>query len=96
MITLRRARFEVLRASARLRKRPVDSITTSTPSSPHGSSAGSLFVGVAISLPSTTMPSSTASTVPSKRSVDRVVLEQVGEHRRIGDVVDRDPLDVCA
>ena len=27
-------------------------------------------------------------------AVDGVVPEQVGEHRRIGDVVDRDPLDI--
>ena len=32
----------------------------------------------------------------AERAVDGVVLEQVREHRGIGDVVDRDPLDVGA
>ena len=33
---------------------------------------------------------------PGERPVDGVVLEQLGEHRRLGDVVDRHPLDVGA
>jgi hypothetical protein len=31
-----------------------------------------------------------------ERAVDGVVLEQLGEHCRLGDVVDRNPLDVGA
>jgi hypothetical protein len=49
-------------ASARARKRPVDSITTSTSRSAHGSRAGSGSPGVTIVRPSTTSAPSTTST----------------------------------
>ena len=84
-------------ASARLRKRPrrldhdVDAERR-----PRAARTGSASIGVTIRLPSTTIAPSVASTVPAKRPVDGVVLEQLGEHRRIGDVVDRDPVDVGA
>ena len=85
-----------LAASARARKRPVDSITTSTPSSSHGSRAGSLSIGVTISAAVDDDRSVDRLDRAGEAAVDGVVLEQLGEHRRIGDVVDRDPLDVGA
>ena len=41
------------------------------------------------------MSSSAASTVAGVAAVDRVVLEQVGERRRVGQVVDGDDLEVA-
>ena len=69
-------------ALSRSVKKPVDSTTTSTPSSPQGSSFGSRSAVIFRSLPSTTMPSSVASTVGVEATHDRVELEQVG-HRRL-------------
>ncbi len=54
-------------AASRLVKRPVDSTTTSTPSSFHGSAVGSRSARTAIALPSTEMPRSSTTTVPPKR-----------------------------
>src|SRR3954470_12265215 len=51
-------------ASSRLVKKPVDSSTTSTPRSPHGSFAGSRSARTLISLPSTIRPSPRTSTSP--------------------------------
>src|SRR3954469_23138438 len=51
-------------ALSRSVKRPVDSITTSAPTSPHGRLPGSRSEKTRSSLPSTTRPSSVASTVP--------------------------------
>src|SRR5580765_1602875 len=45
--------------------RPVDSTTTSTPSSPHGRAVGSRSARILSVLPSTLMPSPTSSTSPS-------------------------------
>ena len=55
-----------LAAAARSVKSPVDSITTSTPSSPHGSSAGSLSAVTRTRRPSMTSASSWISTSPGK------------------------------
>src|SRR3954469_20587202 len=51
-------------ALSRSVKRPVDSITTSAPTSDHGRSAGSRSAKTLSSLPSTTIASSVCSTVP--------------------------------
>ncbi len=53
-----------LEAFSRSVNSPVDSITTSAPSSPQGSAAGSRSASTRISLPSTEKPESVASTVP--------------------------------
>jgi hypothetical protein len=53
-----------LAASSRFVKKPVDSITTSTPRSPHGSAPGSRSASTFSSLPSTRRPPSATSTVP--------------------------------
>jgi hypothetical protein len=44
--------------------------------------------------PFTTSPPPTTSTVPGNGPYTGVVPEQLREHRRVGDVVDRHPLDV--
>ena len=54
-------------ASSRLVKRPVDSITTSTPMSPHGRSAGSRSSKTLISLPSTVIEPPPSVTSPGNR-----------------------------
>src|SRR5215208_6613816 len=54
-------------AFSRSVKRPVDSITTSAPTSLHGSAAGSRSEKTLSSLPSMLMPVSVASTSPGKR-----------------------------
>src|SRR5262245_37000170 len=54
-------------ASSRLVNRPVDSITTSTPRSLHGSAAGSFSYRTLSSVPSTLMPSPMTSISPGKR-----------------------------
>src|SRR4051794_13297145 len=64
MITLRAPASRCLAALSRSVKRPVDSITTSAPTSLHGRSAGSRSENTRSSLPSTTTPVSVASTVP--------------------------------
>src|SRR5918998_6057898 len=51
-----------LRASAALVKKPVDSSTTSTPKSPHGSAPGSRSANTLMVLPPTAMPSSVTCT----------------------------------
>src|SRR5918998_23095 len=51
-----------LRASAALVKKPVDSSTTSTPKSPHGSAPGSRSASALMVLPPTAMPSSVTCT----------------------------------
>ena len=85
-----------LAASSRLVKKPVDSITTSAPRSPHGSAPGSRSARTLISSPSIAMPPSVTSTVPLYGPEHRVVLEEVGERLGIGQVVDGDPVDVGA
>src|SRR4051812_3949605 len=64
MMTFLAPASRCLAASARLVKEPVDSMTTSTPRSAHGSAAGSRSARILMVLPSTTMPSSVVSTVP--------------------------------
>ena len=54
-------------AAALLVKRPVLSMTTSTPSSPHGSFAGSRSASTRMRSPLTTIAPSSTSTVPGKR-----------------------------
>ena len=44
--------------------------------------------------PSTTIAPSAYLDRAGERPVDRVVLEELGEQARVGDVVDRHPLDV--
>src|SRR3954447_24884717 len=53
-----------LAAASRFVNRPVDSITTSAPRSPHGSAAGSRSERTFTSRPSTTIPPSRSSTSP--------------------------------
>src|SRR4051812_19498039 len=53
-------------ASSRLVKKPVDSITTSAPRSPHGSCAGSFSASTLTSRPSIASAPSRTSTVPGK------------------------------
>ena len=96
MITFFAPAARCFAASSRLVKKPVDSITTSAPTSPQGRAAGSRSANTRSSLPSTTRLSSVASTSPGNGPEDRVVLEQVRERLRVGDVVDTDPVDVGA
>ncbi len=56
-------------ALSRSVKNPVDSTTTSTPKSPHGSSLGSRSAVIFSSLPSTSMPASVATTSASRRPI---------------------------
>ena len=81
-------------ASSRSVKRPVDSNTTSTPRSFHGSCAGSCIDSTWNSSPSTVMLSPFAAMSALQVAEDRVVLEQVRERVRVGQVVDRDEVDV--
>ena len=90
---LARAGLEVLRRAGAARKSPVDSITTSTPSSAHGSLAGSVSPGTAIASAVDDQRALDDLHRPRERPVDGVVLEQLREQLRVGDVVDRDPLD---
>src|SRR5919199_1709429 len=66
MITLWAPASRCLAASSRLVKKPVDSITTSTPRSLHGSAAGSRSASTRTSRPSTCSASPATSTVPGK------------------------------
>ena len=81
---LRARRRGASAASSRLVKRPVDSITTSAPRSPHGSAAGSRSARTLISLPSTTSASSVCLDRARVRAEDRVVLQQVRERLGVG------------
>ena len=67
MITFLAPAARCLAASSRAVKKPVDSITTSTPRSAQGSAAGSRSERTLISLPSTEIEPSPASTSPGKR-----------------------------
>src|SRR5436190_18867332 len=64
MITFCAPASRCLAASSRFVKKPVDSITTSTPRSPQGSAAGSFSANTLSSLPSKRIASSVASTSP--------------------------------
>ena len=83
-----------LAASSRLVNSPVDSNTTSTPRSFHGSCAGSRSDSTLNSSPSTAMLSSLASTLRVQVAEHRVVLQQVRERVRAGQIVDGDEVDV--
>src|SRR3979411_3229918 len=98
-------------AASRSVKRPVDSITTSTPRSPHGSAPGSRSASTFRSGPPPRRPPAPAGgrapvylerplaaggDGPGVGPEDRVVLEQVRERPRVGEVVDGDPLDLIA
>src|SRR5690242_16806180 len=66
MITFLAPPSRCLAAASRLVKKPVDSITTSTPRSPHGSAAGSRSASTLSSLPSTVSAPSPTVTSPGK------------------------------
>src|SRR3954453_1217762 len=66
MITFCAPASRCLAASSRLVNRPVDSITTSAPRSPHGSCAGSFSASPLTSRPSIASAPSRTSTVPLK------------------------------
>jgi hypothetical protein len=83
--------------------RPVDSITSSTPSAFHGSSAGDLALTTLISLPLTMSTSSPAcrrriswSRPALEAALDGIIFEQVRQIVRRHDIADRDHLDVLA
>src|SRR3954469_17478225 len=67
MITFSAPASRCLAASSRLVNRPVDSITTCTPRSPHGSAPGSRSESTLTSRPSTTSEPSCSTTSPGKR-----------------------------
>ena len=96
MITLRAPASRCLAAPARSRKRPVDSMTTSAPTSPQGRLAGSVSAVTGISTPSTTIAAPAHLDGARERAVDGVVAEQVRQHLDVHDVVDADPLEVGA
>ena len=76
------------RASAALVKKPVDSMTTSTPRSPQGRLAGSRSAKILIVWSSTSMLVVGDATVAGEPTEDAVVLEQVGQRGRVAQVVD--------
>ena len=81
-------------ASSRLVKMPVDSKTTSTPSAFHGSSAGSFTDSTLNASPSTVMRAVAGRDVGLEVAEHRVVLQQVRERVGVGEIVDRDEVDV--
>ena len=95
MITFLAPAARCFAASALFRKRPVDSMTTSTPSAAHGNAAV-LLHGRHDLVPIDEDDAVCRSDRAWEPAVDGVVLEQVCEHRRVGDVIDRDPFDVGA
>jgi hypothetical protein len=91
MITLRAPASRCCAAPARVRSRPVDSITTSTPSSLHGSASGSVWAsGDAVDHDVSVLDGDFTRESP----VDRVVFQQVCEGRGVDQVVHRHHLDV--
>ena len=85
--------LRVRRASV---KKPVDSSTTSTPRSPHGSAAGSRSASILISKSPARIAPSPHLDVLAERPEDGVVLEQVRHRLRVAEVVRRDDLEVAA
>ena len=81
-------------APSRLVKKPVDSITTSTPRSPHGSAAGSRSASPFSSWPAALIEPASTATSPGERAEQRVVREQVRHRRHVAEVVERDELEV--
>ena len=94
MITFLAPALRCLAASSRLVKKPVDSITTSAPTSSQGRFAGSRSANTRSSSPRDTRVGGLDLT--GERAQDGVVLEQVGERLVVRDVVDADPGDVLA
>src|SRR4029077_20267744 len=56
--------------------------------------AGSVSDGVVMRAPSTKIAARDDLDLAREAAVDGVVPQQVGKHLRLGDIVDRDPLDV--
>ena len=83
-------------ASSRFVKKPVDSSTTSTPRSPHGSAAGSRSASILISTSPALIIAVLRLHVLAERAEHRVVLEQVRHRLRVAEVVRRDDLEVAA
>ena len=74
-------------------KRPDDSTTISTPRSPQGISAGSGEEKTRSSLPSMVMLVLGVRRPRSESCVHRVVLQQIRERRRVGEIVDGHEFD---
>ena len=64
------------------------------PRSFHGSAAGSFSAKTRISSPSTQIPVADGAHVAVVRAVDGVVLEEMRERLGVGEVVDRDEVEV--
>ena len=96
MITFLAPASRCLAAFSRSVNSPVDSITTSAPTSPQGSAPGSRSANTFSSLPSTTRPLSVASTVPLNGPRIESYLSRCASVFVVGDVVDADPVDVGA
>ena len=94
MITFFAPASRCLAAASRLVKIPVDSITTSTPRSFHGSCAGSRTARPLKPLPSTTMSSSVADTSYGSRPRIESYFNRCAKRLVVGDVVHRHDLDV--
>ena len=90
---LLRAGLAVGRAFSASVKMPVDSMTMSTPRSPHGSAAGSRSLNDRIERPSTTISLSPAVHLAVEAAVGRVVLEQVRVRLVVGEIVDGHDLE---
>ena len=86
--------FRCAAAFSRAVKRPVDSITTSTPLSPHGISVGSRYLEL-LDLAAVDREAAVGLLdLVRERAADRVVLEQERHRVRVAErVVDRDQLD---
>ena len=83
-----------LAASSRLVNSPVDSKTTSTPRSFHGSCAGSRSDSTLNSSPSTAMPSPLASTFACRLPSTESYFSRCASVCGVGQIVDRDEIDV--
>ena len=81
-------------APARSVKKPVDSSTTSTPRSPHGSAAGSRSESMRTSSPAARSDPSASSTSPWNGPSFESYLQEVGHRLRVAEVVQRDDLEV--
>ena len=79
-----------------VRKIPVDSITTSTPTASQADAAGSFTAVARMRRPSTTRERILDRHVVPELAVHGVVLEQIGELRELEEIVDRHDLDVVA
>ena len=96
MMTFLAPAARCLAASSRAVKKPVDSITTSTPRSPQGSAAG-IALGEHLERRAVDRDRLAVDLDLAREAAeDRVVLEQVGERLRVGEVVDGDELEVGA